>query len=98
MDNKSKLFETERLILRRVELSDAEDMFNNINPRKWICVSAEAVRATSHGDIAILIMSSEEMSKSVYYSFKQKAELVGKELYKVVEETVIEQEEMPAMY
>lgn len=29
MDNKSKLFETERLILRRVELSDAEDMFNN---------------------------------------------------------------------
>ena len=29
MDNKSKLFETERLILRRVELTDAEDMYNN---------------------------------------------------------------------
>ena len=29
MDNKSKLFETERLILRRMEFSDAEDMFNN---------------------------------------------------------------------
>ncbi len=29
MDNKSKMFETERLVLRRFELSDAEDMFNN---------------------------------------------------------------------
>lgn len=29
MDNKTKLFETERLILRRFELSDAEDMFKN---------------------------------------------------------------------
>ena len=29
MNNKSKLFETERLILRRHELSDAKDMFNN---------------------------------------------------------------------
>ena len=29
MENKSKLFETERLILRRLELTDAEDMFNN---------------------------------------------------------------------
>lgn len=29
MDNKTKLFETERLILRRFELADAEDMFKN---------------------------------------------------------------------
>ena len=29
MDNKSKLFETERLVLRRHELSDAEDMYKN---------------------------------------------------------------------
>ena len=29
MDNKSKIFETERLILRRFEISDAEDVFNN---------------------------------------------------------------------
>lgn len=29
MNNRTKLFETERLILRRVELTDAENMFNN---------------------------------------------------------------------
>ena len=29
MENKTKMFETERLILRRFELSDAEDMFKN---------------------------------------------------------------------
>ena len=29
MDNKTRVFETERLILRRYELSDAEDMFKN---------------------------------------------------------------------
>ena len=29
MDNKSKIFETDRLILRRMELSDADDMYNN---------------------------------------------------------------------
>ena len=29
MNNRTKLFETERLILRRVEMTDADDMFNN---------------------------------------------------------------------
>ena len=29
MEGKAKLFETERLILRRLEFSDAEEMYNN---------------------------------------------------------------------
>ena len=66
----------------------AKEMSENIDTRKWICVSAEKLYATSSGDIVFLVMSSEEMAKPVYNSFKAKAVAVGQEYEKteVVEE------------
>ena len=64
----------------------AEEMYNNIDPRKWICVSAEKVCATSSGDIAILIMTSKEKTEKVYNKFKELAGSVGKEYSKDVQD------------
>ena len=56
--------------------------------RKWVCVSAEVLYATSTEDLVFLVMSSEEMAKPVYDAFKAKVGKVGQEYNKaeVVEE------------
>ena len=66
----------------------AKEMSENINMRKWICVSAEVLYATSTEDLAFLVMSSEEMAKPVYDAFKKEVEVFGEEYTKkeVVEE------------
>ena len=66
----------------------AKTMSENINMRKWICVSAEVLYATSTEDLVFLVMSSEEMAKPVYDAFKAKVGKVGQEYDKaeVVEE------------
>ena len=66
----------------------AKEMSENINMRKWICVSAEKLYATSTENLAFLVMSSEEMAKSVYDAFKNKVGNCGEEYEKseVVEE------------
>ena len=61
-------------------------MKENIDTRKWICVSAEKVYSTSSGDIVCLVMSSEEMAKPVYEKFKELAGNVGEEYTKTEEE------------
>lgn len=48
----------------------AKQMSENVNTRKWICVSAEKLYATSSGDIVFLVMSSEEKAKPIYEKFK----------------------------
>ena len=66
----------------------AKTMSENIDMRKWICVSAEVLYATSTEDLVFLVMSSEEMAKPVYDAFKAKVGKVGQEYDKaeVVEE------------
>ena len=66
----------------------AKTMSENIDMRKWLCVSAEVLYATSTEDLAFLVMSSEEMAKPVYDTFKTKVGKVGEEYNKaeVVEE------------
>ena len=68
--------------------SIAKEMSENIDMRKWICVSAEVLYATSTEDLAFLVMSSEDMAKPVYDAFKKKVEDIGEEYTKaeVVEE------------
>ena len=61
-------------------------MFDNINPRKWICVSAEKVCATSSGDVACLIMTNKENTDDIFEGFKEVAGNVGKEYTKDVQE------------
>ncbi len=66
----------------------AKQMSENIDMRKWICVSAEVLYATSTEDLAFLVMSSEEMAKPVYEAFKTELETYGEEYTRkeVVEE------------
>lgn len=71
----------------------AKNMLDNIDIRKWICVSAEKVYATNSGDVVCLVMSNEKTAKSVYEEFKKVAGNVGKE-YERTEEAVELPEDM----
>ncbi len=68
----------------------AKEMSEKVDTRKWICVSADKLYATNSGDIVFLVMTNEEMAKSVYDSFKKVAGTVGQEYEKTAEE-----EELP---
>ncbi len=57
----------------------AKDMNENIDARKWICVTAEKVYTTSSGDVICLVMSNEETAENVYKSFKKIAGNVRQE-------------------
>ena len=59
-----------------------QQMFDNIDIRKWICVEAEKVYATDSQNVVALIMSSEEWAKPVYDSLKTLLGETGKELEK----------------
>ena len=72
--------------------SIAKTMCENINQRKWICVTADKVYATSSGNIAMLVMSNEEKAKLVYESFKNLAGTVGEEYNKAEEEIELPEE------
>ncbi|MCI8617535.1 MAG: hypothetical protein HFJ60_04750 [Clostridia bacterium] len=63
----------------------AKTMSENVDQRKWICVTAEKLYATNSGDIVCLVMSSEEWAKPVYETFKNLAGSVGKEYEKTDE-------------
>ena len=69
----------------------AKTMNENIDARKWICVSAEKVYTTSSGNVVCLVMSREELAKPVYEKFKALAGGIGKEFEKTEQEP-----EMPA--
>lgn len=63
-----------------------QEIFDNIDMRKWICVSAEKLWVTNYNDIIFFVMSSEEWGKPVYDEFKQAVGgTVGKELEKAEE-------------
>lgn len=63
----------------------AKEMSENIDTRKWICVSAEKLYATSSGDVVFLIMTNEEMATPIYEKFKILAGNVN-EVYEKTEE------------
>lgn len=51
------------VLIRLENASDAdkavEDIKNNANPRKWLCVEAENTYVLSKGDLVVLIMSND---------------------------------------
>ena len=71
------------VLLRVKDNANIEEIKNkikdNIDPRKWICVEAEKICATSSGNVAFLVMSNAEMTDNVYNNFKKIAENVGEE-------------------
>ncbi|MBR5228085.1 MAG: hypothetical protein IKV94_05570 [Clostridia bacterium] len=76
-----------------VKVKDGEDvekikqeMVDNIDVRRWICVAAEKVYATNHHNLICMVMSSEERALPVYNAFKELVEnKIGKELVKTGE-------------
>ena len=46
-----------------------EEIKNNVNPRKWICVEASNVAVKSKGDLVILIMSNETIAPTLEANF-----------------------------
>lgn len=58
-----------------------QEMVDNIDVNKWICVSAEKVYVTNSGNIIFLVMASEDWAKPVYEKFKTYVNNeIGKEL------------------
>ena len=51
--------------------SIAKEMSENIDTRKWICVQAEKLYATSVDNLAVLVMSSDEWATPVYNKVKE---------------------------
>lgn len=51
--------------------SIAKEMFENIDTRKWICVQAEKLYATSVDNLVVLVMSSDEWATPVYNKVKE---------------------------
>ena len=60
-----------------------QEIYDNIDMRKWVCVSAEKLYITNCDNVIFVIMSSEEWAKPVYEEFKKYVENdIGKELEK----------------
>lgn len=61
------------VVVRMNEGADIEkakqEIKNNVDPRKWICVEAESVIVESKGDVIILIMSSSEKAEKIKTNF-----------------------------
>lgn len=64
----------------------AKEMNENVDERKWICVTAEKIYSVASGNIVCLVMSNEETAKNVYESFKTIAGSIGEEFERTAEE------------
>jgi len=64
----------------------AKTMNDNINTRKWICVTAEKVYTTSSGNVVCLVMTREDLATTIYSKFKTLAGGIGKEYERTEQE------------
>lgn len=48
----------------------ADAMKENANPRKWVCVEAESVQSAANGNLAILVMTSQDGADQIIKNFK----------------------------
>lgn len=75
-----------------------QEMLDNIDMRRWICVSAEQLYITNSGNVIFSVMADKDIAKVVYNDFKKYVNNnIGKELEKSNNEENIElPPEMPA--
>lgn len=73
----------------------AKKMNENIDARKWICVTAEKVYTAASGDVICLVMSNADTAKTVYDSFKTIAGSVSEEYERTVEEPELPEDMLP---
>lgn len=67
------------------------EIYDNIDMRRWICVSAEKLYITNNGNVIFLVMADENWAKPVYDEFKTYVNNnIGKELEKTNDEGSIE--------
>ena len=60
-----------------------QEMLDNIDMRRWICVSAEQLYITNSGNVIFSIMADKDVAKAVYNDFKKYVNNnIGKELEK----------------
>lgn len=60
-----------------------QEMYDNINMAKWICVSAEKLYITNSNDIIFMVMALDDWATPVYNGFKKYVNNnIGKELTK----------------
>ena len=75
-----------------------QEMLDNIDMGRWICVSAEQLYITNSGNVIFSVMTDKDIAKTVYDDFKKYVNNnIGKELEKSNNEENIElPSEMPA--
>lgn len=68
-----------------------QEMLDNIDMRRWICVSAEQLYITNSGNVIFSVMTDKDIAKVVYDDFKKYVNNeIGKELEKTNDEGSIE--------
>ena len=68
-----------------------QEMLDNIDMRRWICVSAEQLYITNSGNVIFSVMTDKDIAKAVYDDFKKYVNNnIGKELEKSNDEENIE--------
>ena len=70
----------------------AKTMNENIDERKWICVTAEKIYTATSGNVICLVMSNADTAKTVYDSFKTLAGSVGQEYERTAEQPELPEE------
>lgn len=75
-----------------------QEMLDNIDMKRWICVSAEQLYITNSGNVIFSVMADKDVAKAVYNDFKKYVNNnIGKELEKSNNEENIElPPEMPS--
>lgn len=81
------------VLVKVTENADIEaikkEMVDNIDTRKWICVTADKLYTTNHSNLICLVMSREELAKPIYNAFKEVVEQkVGTELERTTEDGI----------
>ena len=76
--------------------STKQEMYDNINMAKWICVSAEKMYITNNDDIIFMVMGLDDWATPVYNGFKKYVNNnIGKELVKTNSGDIDLPNEMP---
>jgi len=73
----------------------AKSMNENVDERKWICVTAEKIYTATSGSVICLVMSNPDTAKTVYDSFKTLAGSVQKEYERTAETPEMPEDMLP---
>lgn len=73
----------------------AKAMNENIDERKWICVTAEKIYTAASGNVVCLVMTNAETAQPVFESFKTLAGSVGQVYERTAEEVELPEDMLP---